>query len=148
MWISHPCNRSDDAAPWRLVPVEHHARDQADEPGPQGGGGQAEPDVHPVARLRPDNSRQRDELAGAVAEVGQVEVGRQPLGVLLRRASELVAAVRRHVGHDAAAAKRHQVERHEEDGGLEAAGPLAAADHGEHVARRRLELWQMGLYRQ
>lgn len=146
--VPHPCNGSeDDAAPGGLVAVHRRAGREGEEPGAQGGGGEAEADGHPEARLRPDHGRERGDLGDAVAQVGEVEVGGEALGALLPR-RELVAAVRGHVGHDAAGAERHQVQRHEEDGGPGAAGPLAAALHGQHVARRRPQLREMRLHRQ
>uniref|UniRef100_J3LY59 Uncharacterized protein n=1 Tax=Oryza brachyantha TaxID=4533 RepID=J3LY59_ORYBR len=155
-YYSYPCNRREDAALRGLVPVEGGAGHKADEPGRHGGGGDAEADVHPGVRLHPDQRRQRDELAGAEAEVGRVEVGGEPLGIVRRHSppppagaaagGELVGAVRDHVGLEAAAAERHQVERREEDAGLDARGLLAAAVHGRHAARRRLQLRQVRLH--
>jgi len=146
---AYSCNGSEDAALRGLVPVQRGAGDEADEPGGHGGRGDAEADVHPGVRLHPDQRREGHELSRAEAEVGRVEVGGEPSGAARRGGVELVGAVRDHVGLEAAAAERHQVEREEEDGGLEAPGLLAAAARGRrHAARRRLQLRQVRLQRQ
>nr|ACR34598.1 unknown [Zea mays] len=96
---------SEDAALWRLVAVEGNASDEAEQADGHGGGRDPKSDVHPGAGLHPDEHGERHQLAHAEAQVGCIEVARQPAGGVAAAAPpELVGPVRDDVRLEAAAA--------------------------------------------
>lgn len=111
--------RDEDASARRRVLVKQGSRDQADQPNHHGGGGYAEANIHPRVSLDPDENGEGDELPSAEGEVGGIEVGGEPPGLLGVFPPELVRPMGNDVGLQAATPKCHQAQGH-----IEYEGPV------------------------